>query len=36
MTGVLAQGYAITGEKEKAIELLDGLRSRPGGVTGAF
>lgn len=33
MTAELAKVYAIVGEKEKAIELLDGLLSRPSSVT---
>jgi len=32
-TTELARVYAILGEKEKAIELLDGLLSRPSGLT---
>jgi TolB-like protein/Flp pilus assembly protein TadD len=35
-TQSLAQVYAIVGEKEKAIDLLDGLLSRPGWVTVAL
>ncbi len=33
MTAALAEVYALTGENAKAIELLDGLLSRPSGVT---
>ena len=33
MTSALAEVYALTGESAKAIELLDGLLSRPSGVT---
>ncbi len=33
ITGVLAEVYAVTGEKAKAIVLLDGLLSRPGYLT---
>jgi hypothetical protein len=29
MTSALAQVYAIVGEQEKAIDLLDGLLGRP-------
>lgn len=32
-TAGLAEVYAVTGEKAKAIELLDGLLSRPGDLT---
>ena len=31
----MAEVYALTGENAKAIELLDGLLSRPSGVTAA-
>ncbi len=33
MTAALAKVYAVVGEKEKAIELIDGLLSRPSGVS---
>jgi tetratricopeptide (TPR) repeat protein len=33
LTQTLAEVYAIVGEQEKAIDLLDGLLSRPGSVT---
>lgn len=33
ITAALAEVYALTGESAKAIELLDGLLSRPSGVT---
>jgi TolB-like protein len=33
MTQTLAEVYAIVGEQEKAIDLLDGLLSRPGALT---
>ena len=33
MTAMLAEVYAVIGENANAIELLDGLLSRPGGVT---
>lgn len=33
ITGVLAEVYAVTGEKAKAIGLLDRLLSRPGYLT---
>ena len=33
VTAALAEVYALTGENAKAIELLDGLLSRPSGVT---
>ena len=36
MTEILAQVYVIVGEQEKAIDLLDGLLSRPGPVTVAI
>ena len=36
MTAALAEVYALTGENAKAIELLDGLLSRPSGVTVAL
>ena len=36
MTGALAEVYAVTGENADAIELLDGLLSRPSSVTVAF
>jgi tetratricopeptide (TPR) repeat protein len=36
MTQALAEVYAVTGENAKAIELIDGLLSRPAPVTVAF
>ncbi len=36
MTAALAEVYALTGENAKAIELLDGLLSRPSEVTAAM
>ncbi len=36
MTAMLAEVYAITGENASAIELLDGLLSRPSGVSVAW
>ena len=36
MTAALAEVYAVTGENANAIELLDGLLSRPSGVTVAL
>ena len=33
MTQTLAEVYAIVGEQEKAIDLLDGLLSRPSNIT---
>ena len=33
MTQTLAEVYALVGEQEKAIDLLDGLLSRPSGMT---
>ncbi len=36
MTQALAEVYMVTGENAKAIELLDGLLSRPGDLTVAF
>ena len=36
MTQTLAEVYAIVGEQEKAIDLLDGLLSRPGNLTVAI
>jgi TolB-like protein/Flp pilus assembly protein TadD len=36
MTAALAKVYALTGDNAKAIELLDGLLSRPSGVTVAL
>jgi len=36
MTQAQAEVYAVTGENAKAIELIDGLLSRPAPVTVAF
>jgi hypothetical protein len=36
MTQTLAEVYALVGEHEKAIDLLDGLLSRPSGMTVAI
>ena len=36
MTQALAEVYMVTGENAKAIELLDGLLSRPAELTVAF
>ena len=36
MTAMLAEVYAITGENANAIELLDGLLSRPSGISVAW
>ena len=36
MTAALAEVYALTGENAKAIELIDGLLSRPSEVTVAL